>query len=299
VDDAGAVRVQYQYDPYGELVIRDVPLPGSLPLPGPTAKSPLFSVGFQGLFFERFYGLLVESAGGGQRSNVTDPPLYVPAPVSAAGGNGGAGGVGSASGSTQVREFYYVRNRCNCPRDARFTTRDPNDAGFPIISRLSSNGDVVWYGAGPFSADGHYGDGMNLYGFLGGNPANLRDPLGLDILDDEGISADVQSWGLATSQLSVAAGTAFSFADVGTLIASGFLSLTSGSGRTWVDNMSDCVKRLGPVHSNNTIVWSVATAAKLAVTSFTPVPKWALVYGKDSDGAASTGPWGLPSSRIA
>lgn len=30
-----------------------------------------------------------------------------------------------------------------------------------------------------FEAMGHYGDGMNLYGYLGANPVNRRDALGL------------------------------------------------------------------------------------------------------------------------
>ena len=39
--------------------------------------------------------------------------------------------------------------------------------------------------AGGFDPQGHHGDGLNLYGYLGANPLNRRDALGLDWLDDQ------------------------------------------------------------------------------------------------------------------
>ncbi len=109
-------------------------------------------IGHQGLFFYRLDG------------NPASDPALAPA----------------AAG------LYYNRNRWYDPNLGRFTTRDPNESGLLVLSALARNGNKLSLLIGAFNAQGHFGNGMNL--FARGNPIRGRDPLGLydpfDEVDD-------------------------------------------------------------------------------------------------------------------
>ncbi|MCH8806241.1 MAG: hypothetical protein IH986_09160 [Planctomycetes bacterium] len=109
---------------------------------------PLNRVGHQGLFFDRL-------------DDAIAPPLS-------------AGAVG----------LYDNRNRSYSPELGRFLQRDPNESGSFILSALATNGDGWSIVLGGFNPQGHYGNGLNLYGYLGANPVDRTDPLGLDFQDD-------------------------------------------------------------------------------------------------------------------
>ena len=110
---------------------------------------PSMGVGHQGLFFIRFDG------------DPDDPPHAVGA-----------------------RGLYYNRNRWYSPDLGRFIQRDVNETALPIIVALAFNGETLDALLGAFDGQGLYGDGMNLYAYLGANPVNGLDALGLDEYDD-------------------------------------------------------------------------------------------------------------------
>ncbi len=75
--------------------------------------------------------------------------------------------------------LYHNRNRWYSPDLGRFISRDPNESALPIVVALTRNGESWSILLGAFDATAHYGDGMNLYLYLGGNPINGLDALGL------------------------------------------------------------------------------------------------------------------------
>ncbi|MCG8404563.1 MAG: RHS repeat-associated core domain-containing protein [Phycisphaerales bacterium] len=75
--------------------------------------------------------------------------------------------------------LYYNRNRMYSPSMGRFIQRDPNETAMPALTALASNGDAMFILLEGFNSAGLYGDGMNLYEYVGSNPLNRRDPLGL------------------------------------------------------------------------------------------------------------------------
>ena len=62
----------------------------------------------------------------------------------------------------------------------RFVTRDVNAAALPIITALAFNAEALEAIAGSFDPRSHYGSGLHLYLFAGGNPITNGDPLGLE-----------------------------------------------------------------------------------------------------------------------
>jgi hypothetical protein len=61
--------------------------------------------------------------------------------------------------------------------------RDPNQSGVPAV-RLAMSGSAAGLSAAAFNLEGMLGDGFNLYGYLGGNPINNTDPMGLSFAND-------------------------------------------------------------------------------------------------------------------
>ena len=59
-----------------------------------------------------------------------------------------------------------------------------NETALPLATALAMNGDALDVLFAPFEPRMHYGDGMNLYAYLGSNPINGLDPIGLDEIDD-------------------------------------------------------------------------------------------------------------------
>lgn len=102
-------------------------------------------VGHQGLFFERFDG------------TYADPTL-----------------------STESDGFYYNRNRFYDPVNGRFTSRDPNETGIPILTAMAMNGDTIPHAPNSLHIEKTYGNGMNLFAYESSNPLKARDPNGLD-----------------------------------------------------------------------------------------------------------------------
>jgi len=87
--------------------------------------------------------------------------------------------------------LYYNRNRFLSPQLGRFIARDMNETAVPIVTALAFNAQAMDILVGTYNGQGLYADGMNLYEYLGSNPVNRRDPLGLyddswldDYMDD-------------------------------------------------------------------------------------------------------------------
>ena len=118
-------------------------------------EAPHNAIGHQGLFFERFYAAAGESL-------LTDPPLTLADPAA-----------GLPTG------LYHNRNRWYSPSLGRFINRDPNETAMPLVAALVSNGESCWILLNAFDPTGHYADGLNLYAYLGSNPLNALDALGL------------------------------------------------------------------------------------------------------------------------
>ncbi|MCC6678160.1 MAG: hypothetical protein IT436_13545 [Phycisphaerales bacterium] len=146
----GQVVAQYTYDAYGQILTAEA-IGNSLPAD--------FRVGFQSLFFDRNVAASESLSGGAARSMVV-----------------GGRGVSQA------------RNRVYHAGVGRFLQRDPNATGQPVLG----NGNIEFHGLAAVVAAISpnlgltYDDGMNLYEYLGGNPVNRSDPMGLswDPFDD-------------------------------------------------------------------------------------------------------------------
>jgi guanyl-specific ribonuclease Sa len=59
-----------------------------------------------------------------------------------------------------------------------------NETALPILTALAFNAATLWDLLGQFDPRGQYVDGMNLYAYGDSSPVSLRDPLGLDTIDD-------------------------------------------------------------------------------------------------------------------
>jgi len=147
-DEAGAILEQYGYSPYGKTLTVER-----------MGANPYNRIGHQGLFFERFDA---DPYVGG--SNGNPPPADSITP----------GAIG----------LYYNRNRWYSANLGRFTQRDPNASGLPILMAAAMNGEGLEAAAGGFDAATAYGDGMNLYQYVHSNPITGRDPMGTDDFDD-------------------------------------------------------------------------------------------------------------------
>ncbi|MCG3137129.1 MAG: hypothetical protein HJJLKODD_00972 [Phycisphaerae bacterium] len=73
---------------------------------------------------------------------------------------------------------YHNRARIYSPTLGRFLQRDPNDTALILYTAMRMNAENA-VASLLFSAGGLYGDGMNLYQYLRGNPLRGNDPLGL------------------------------------------------------------------------------------------------------------------------
>lgn len=75
--------------------------------------------------------------------------------------------------------IYQNRNRSYSPSLGRFLQMDPNQTAMALLSNTASHGRGLGAIAIAFSMEGMYGDGLNLYQYLGSNPWTSSDPLGL------------------------------------------------------------------------------------------------------------------------
>ncbi|MBX3378439.1 MAG: hypothetical protein KF678_15705, partial [Phycisphaeraceae bacterium] len=73
----------------------------------------------------------------------------------------------------------YNRNRTYSPQAGRFLQRDPNETGMALLAATGYGGRGAAALSIAFGLEGHYGDGLNVYEYLGSNPWNRSDPMGL------------------------------------------------------------------------------------------------------------------------
>jgi len=168
---------------------------GALQLAESFAQHPVNRLGHQGLFFERY-----------------DAGPYDPALV--------PGGKG----------LYYARNRFYDPVTGRWTTRDPNATGTVVAAALAMNGASLDAYADEADIPTQYGDGLSLYQYVGANPVDNRDPVGLFTEYDPFAEVDDFTFGYsftlmgAAAQLDKARGNIFGGAVLSAMYASaGFL----------------------------------------------------------------------------
>jgi hypothetical protein len=93
-------------------------------------------------------------------------------------------GVGSSSGepprlAPYAHGVYQIRNRAYSPELGRFYQRDPNASAMVLLENSSYHGRGIAAVAAAFDLDNLYGDGANLYEYLGSSPWQRQDPLGL------------------------------------------------------------------------------------------------------------------------
>ncbi len=101
----------------------------------------------------------------------------------------GTGGLESPRLVPFAHAVYHVRNRAYSPATGRWFQRDPNQTAMTLLSATSSHGRGMGAISLAFDMEGLYGDGANLYEYLGSNPSLRWDPLGLawdpfDMVDD-------------------------------------------------------------------------------------------------------------------
>ncbi len=85
--------------------------------------------------------------------------------------------------------IYHMRNRAYAPGLGRFLQRDPNQTAMALAESAAMHGRGLGALSLAFDLEGLYGDGGNLYEYLGSNPWNRSDPLGLswdpfDVVDE-------------------------------------------------------------------------------------------------------------------
>jgi RHS repeat-associated protein len=79
-----------------------------------------------------------------------------------------------------TRGLYYNRNRWYSSHLGRFLQRDVNETALPILAALAFNGEALDSLLNSFEGQSLYADGLNLYVYLGSNPVNGIDALGLE-----------------------------------------------------------------------------------------------------------------------
>jgi hypothetical protein len=90
----------------------------------------------------------------------------------------------SAAGSDTPRlvpfaqHVYQNRNRAYSPALGRYLQRDPNQTALALLSAAHHGREVLAI-VMAFDVEGLYGDGANLYEYLGSSPWTRSDPLGL------------------------------------------------------------------------------------------------------------------------
>ena len=90
-----------------------------------------------------------------------------------------ASGVESQRLVPYAHAVYQYRNRAYSPALGRFFQRDPNATAAVLLESSSYHGRGMGALVAAFDLMEMYGDGANLYQYLGSNPWQRRDPLGL------------------------------------------------------------------------------------------------------------------------
>jgi hypothetical protein len=138
------VAAQWTWDAYGNVFSADH-----------IFDHPFISVGHKGLFVERLdVGVADASVPGSQYA---DTPRIVPF----------------------GHLIYHNRNRTYNPQQGRFLQLDMNASGVALMEAAAFNGRGMGALAVAFDMQTRYGDGANLYQYLGSSPWQRFDPMGL------------------------------------------------------------------------------------------------------------------------
>jgi hypothetical protein len=159
------------YDAYGRVIGRSDP---ATPATGP----PELRVGHKGLFFDRLDWGIVDPL------TLEETPRLEP-------------------GATLLG---YNRNRTLHVGWGRFLQRDPNATGLPVQAGLGFHGDGFDASVQGFGLAVHYGDGANVYEYIGSDPLGGSDPTGLMEFSLGGQLATmaINSWDMADGMLETA-----------------------------------------------------------------------------------------------
>ena len=149
--NVAVVAAQWQYDAYGALISSELFATGLESSPGVPRATPTTHVGHKGLFVDRLDAGVVDPA------TFADRPRQVP----------------------YAHAVYHVRNRAYQPALGRWMQQDPNATAMSLIEASAHSGRGMDAIALAFDAESRYGDGYNLYEYLGSNPWNRSDPMGL------------------------------------------------------------------------------------------------------------------------
>ncbi len=82
-------------------------------------------------------------------------------------------------GLVDAAGLYHNRNRWYDPALGRFVQREMNESALPVLAVLAMNGAALDAFLSGFEPVGYYGDGANLYRYIGADPINDRDPSGM------------------------------------------------------------------------------------------------------------------------
>ncbi len=159
VGGAAFVAAQWTYDAYGSVFSADHLSP-----------HPFMHAGHKGLFFDRLDVGVADAAVQG-----------------AGGGVGAAGGGESPRLVPFAHSIIHNRNRAYNPQFGRFMQADPNASALALLE-ASYCGKSIAAIAAAFDLTERYGDGSNIFEYLGSNPWMRSDPMGTEWRDDfEGV----------------------------------------------------------------------------------------------------------------
>jgi hypothetical protein len=135
--------------------------------------------------------------------------------------------------------LYLVRNRVYNPHLGRYLQRDPNATGMQILETMFINATTMRAMVSNFDPEKLFGDGMNLYSYLGGNPCNRLDPTGLSYWGSaNNIAAAI---GVGMGAYYAAEQLGFKNPEIMMIVATAFAAeFSSGFGTavaTWINNI--------------------------------------------------------------
>lgn len=146
-------------DAHGAVIDRDDPY-GTAASAGKELR-----VGHKGLFFDRFDAGISDPVTGAET-----PRLWPGA-----------------------RHSGYARNRTLHCNFGRWNQPDPNMTGLPVQASLAYHGNGLRAVVQGFDLRGHYGDGTNIYTYLGNAPWTRSDPQGLESLGSLAVNMGVRA----------------------------------------------------------------------------------------------------------
>ncbi|MBK9187381.1 MAG: hypothetical protein IPM33_00340 [Phycisphaerales bacterium] len=148
VNASARVLTQIVYDAYGRVIGRDDP---ATPSTGP----PELRVGHKGLFFDRLDAGIFDVTLG------RETPRLAPG----------------------ARLSGYARNRTLHCDFGRWNQADPNATGLPVQTAIAFHGEAPGAWVQSFDLGTHFGDGPNIYAYIGNSPLTRFDPAGTSMME--------------------------------------------------------------------------------------------------------------------